>query len=179
MATWNTPVYTSQGSVPPAGVSDAVGMPLAKNVGGKLRLSPIKYVWNGSEAAGDIINLVVGKAGARVLPQDSRVFAYANAANANLVVNIGDANSAIRYSNGLTVFANTAANGVTRVDWSNCTSPLLTQLFSPADIPAPVGSQIVGIATANDQTVLQAKIVSTTNVAANSVIVFEVGFVDE
>lgn len=180
MATWNTPVYTSQGSVPPAGVSDAVGMPLAKNVGGKLRTTPIKYIWNGNEAAADVINLVVSKAGARVLPQRSQVFAYANAANANLVVNIGDANSAIRYSNGLTVFANTAANGVLQPSlWTNCTSPLLTQTFNPVDIPVPAGSQIVGIAGANDQTVLQVKIVSTSNVAANSVIVFEVAHVDE
>jgi hypothetical protein len=178
MATWNTPVYTSQGTVPPAGVSDAVNMPLAKKVGGKLRLAPIKYIWNGNEAASDVINLVVTKAGALILPQDSKVFAYANAANANLVVNIGDASSAIRYSNGLTVFANTAANGVLQPSlWTNCASPLLTQLFNPVDIPVPSGSQINNLA--NDQTILQVKIVSTSNVAANSVIVFEVGFQDE
>lgn len=178
MATFNTPLYTSQGSVPPAGVSDAVTLPLAKNAGGKLRSTPIKYIWNGAEAAADTINLVVSKAAARILPQNSRVFAYSNAANANLVINIGDASNKIRYSNGLTVFANSAANAVLQPSlFTNCTSPLLTTAFNPSDIAAPAGSQIVP--TTNDQTIITVTIVSTTNVAANSVVVFDVEFVDE
>lgn len=181
MATWNAPLYTSQGSVPPAGVSDAVNLPLAKNVTGKLRYCPVKYITNGAEAANDKIFLYLSKAAQRILPQFSTVLGYSNAANSNLIVNIGDGSNNIRYSNGLTIFANAAANATIGVSapylFTNCTSPLLTTAFTPSDIAAPAGSQIV--ASANDQTIIQANVVSVSNLAPNSVIVFNIAFVDE
>lgn len=177
-ASWNTALYTSQGAVPPAGKSDNVTIPLAKLVTGKLRFAQALYIANGNEASNDTINIVVLKGGARVRPENSTVFALNGAtANGNCNLNIGDSNNALRYANGIVVFANTAANAAIQpILWCNCTSPKNTTLFTPNDIatisPPPA------VLTTNDQTVVIATIVAN-GIVANSQLWFDVAYVDE
>lgn len=71
MADFYSDIYDAQNGS--AGSSAAVGYPLARDAGGKLRYLIIPYTVDGAEASGDIIYLGKLKAGAKVIPSLSRV----------------------------------------------------------------------------------------------------------
>lgn len=71
MPNFNTTTYTGQAGS--AGSSSAVGYPLARDAGGKLRFITIPYTVDGDEATGDTITLCKLKAGAKVVPTLCRV----------------------------------------------------------------------------------------------------------
>lgn len=185
MPSWNTPLYAAVGQIPPAGVSDAVNFPLFKNFGGRMRRFSFQYKWNGNEATSDTINLCLMKPGLRVKVEACAVYGVAAAANANLVLNVGDSNSAIRYANSLTVFGNTAANTLVEAKFSNSANVLSTQLMAPSDIvqvfqpPGTTSGNPYPFLSSNDQQVLVATVKSTSNVAANTLLNFELVGVDE
>jgi len=101
MAESNTTLYAAQ--IGSAGNSPGLTYPLAKLAQGKLRIAHVEYTVTGSEAANDTINLVRLKVGAVIVPSLS-VLILANPGTA-LVIDIGDATTADRYSDALTVSA--------------------------------------------------------------------------
>lgn len=179
MTAWNTNLYPNEGAG--AGKSSNVQIPSVKLMAGKLRYAEALYVANGNEAANDTINVLGLKQGSRVKMMESEILTTTPSANANLVLNIGDTNNAIRYSNGLTAFGNAAANSVLRSSFSNCTSPLLTTLFAPNDIFQGGANNFPPIQplAANDEAVVVAKIVSVSNLPANAKVLFHIAYVDE
>jgi hypothetical protein len=176
MATWNTPLYTSQ--IPAAGASEAVNYPLAKIARGKLRIVRAVYTLVNTEAANDLIQLTMLQPGDRVLPEYSKI--VSENPGTTLTLQIGDSVTANRYSGTLTL-SNTTLDAF----WSSSLGATSgASVFASADItvPAYTGAtppQPVPPANATDQTIVIAKILSAAALTAGKRIVFDIAIVGE
>ena len=164
MTNWPTTLYTAQAGSSSGSLNAGSNFPLAKNAAGKLRIVQAPYTIDGNEAANDYIQLTILKAGARVLSCHSRI--VAENCGTTLTLAIGDASDTGRYANGL-VLSNTTFNNVWSVNVG-------TDSYVPTSI-----SVAVPPATATDQTIVKAKVLTAASLTAAKKILFTVAYVDE
>jgi hypothetical protein len=166
MATLSTTLYTAQLGSAGASTNAGANFPLAKNAYGKLRIVQVPYPLLSTEAANDILNLTILKAGARVIAGLSKVIC--EDPGTTLTVSVGDASDRARYSGTIVLSAGGS------VEFSSVAG---TDLYVPTDIASTTAATTIGDSA--NQTVITAKVIAAGTLTAAAKLLFLLAVVDE
>ena len=152
MANFNSDRLTAQSGS--AGASAALGYPLARDAGGKLRYQVIPYTVDGAEASADTITLCRLKKGAVVIPSLCRVLSQA-------AFDVSDMNVGI------------SGNDNKYADAMDTTDAILDQPFVGGD------NRYVPAAITDDYEDIIATLVTVVTTTAGQLVLFLIAYVDE